>query len=132
MKKIIKILLIVCIVLSFITINSTSFAVDSGIIEVKVTEKLPGLECDGSKSDYTCKVGTWFSSFTILLKNLVKWFSYIAMLWAILFIIINGILYTMWMDKEWVKKRIIQTLLWIIVLMLSWVILYLVAPWVYY
>ncbi len=125
-----KIIIKICIILFLILqINNYCFW---WTINVSVTEPIPWLHCsENSDWDITCPVDSDFSSITTLLQVLVRWFSYLAMLWAVLFIIINWILYSMWWNKEEIKKRIIKTLMWIIVLMLSWVILYLVAPWVY-
>lgn len=107
--------------------------VSAGVtIDVEVTENIPWLWCSEADWIITCPVEPWLSSFTIILQTLVRWFSYMAMIWAVLFIIINGILYSMWWNKEEIKKRIVTTLMWTIVLLMSWVILYLVAPWVYY
>jgi len=67
--------------------------------------------------------------------GIIKYFTYIAALACVLFIVINGILYSMsGMDaglKDGAKKRIIQTLLGLVVLMLAGVILNAVAPWIY-
>ena len=67
--------------------------------------------------------------------GIIKWFTYIAAIGAVLFIVINGIMYSMsGIDqsmKDEAKKRITKTLLWLVVLLLSWVILNLVAPWIY-
>jgi hypothetical protein len=44
-------------------------------------------------------------------------------------------MYSMWgMDqsmKEESKKRIVKTIVWLIVLLMSWTILHIVAPWIY-
>jgi exosortase/archaeosortase len=44
-------------------------------------------------------------------------------------------MYSMWWANEsfktWAKEYITKTLIWLILLLLSWVILYMVAPWVY-
>ncbi len=114
-----------------------------GII-VEVTEYIPwaGCECKGGETDgecsswiYECTVKPWFETFMDLMGTLIRYFAYLASLWWVLFIVYNGIMYSMGgIDdnlKTNAKKRIIQTLLWLLVLFLSWVILYLVAPWVY-
>lgn len=126
MKNIIKILfLIAWFSMFFITFESYA-------IDVIVTENVPWAGCVPEWDLYKCDVKPWFASILEMLQSIMNWFTLIAMMWGVLFIVINGILYTMWWNKEEIKKRIIQTLLWIIVLLLAWVILHIVAPWVYY
>jgi hypothetical protein len=66
---------------------------------------------------------------------MIKYFTFIAGIGGVLFLVVNGIMYSMgWMDawmKDEAKKRIWKTLSGLIVLLLSWVILNLVAPWIY-
>ena len=111
-------------------------------ITVKVTEKIPWADCDEitktNDSDiqmYSCNVQKWFSSITKMMWAIIKYFTYIAALGWVLFIVINGILFSMgWAEpsmKDDAKKRIIWTLTWLILLLLSWVILNMIAPWVY-
>jgi hypothetical protein len=154
MKSIlIKLLLVFSLVsLSWINYISNTFAegekTGSGI-QVRVTEKIPGANCnipkdkDGNEEVakewetqiYICTVAKGFASVTEMMWKIIKYFTYIAALWWVLFIIINGILYSMWwIDqslKDESKKRITWTLIWLVLLMLSWVILNLVAPWIY-
>jgi len=82
-----------------------------------------------------CNVPEWTTWFEVVLAWIIKFVTFIASLAWVLFIVINGILYSMsWIDeslKNDSKKRIIKTLLWLIVLLLSWVILHILAPWVY-
>lgn len=111
--------------------------VGAAYVEVKVTEAVPGV-CDGeadSDGVITCQVKSGFGSIMDLFGGIIKYFTYIALLWALLFIIINGILYSMAGIndglKTWAKDRIIKTLIWLILLLLSWVILNAIAPWIY-
>ena len=113
-----------------------SFAAEE--ITVEVTEKIPGVECEeNTKKEgiYNCKVGKWFSSITVMFGKLIRYFTYIVALAWVLFIVINGILYTMsGIDaglKDTAKKRIVQTLIGLIILLMSWTILYSIAPWIY-
>lgn len=66
---------------------------------------------------------------------MIKYFTYIAALAAVLFIVVNGILYSMSGIDEGLqsaaKERIIKTLIGLAVLMLSGVILNAIAPWIY-
>lgn len=104
-------------------------------VSVEVTEPIPWANCSGGGWEYTCNVGTGFSTISQMMWGIIKYFTFIAALWAVLFIVINGILYSMsGMDqslKDGAKKRIIQTLLGLVLLMLSGVILNAIAPWVY-
>jgi len=84
---------------------------------------------------YTCKVKKWFSSMIDMIAGLIKYLTYIAMISAVLFIVINGIMYSMsWVDsgmKDEAKKRITKTLIGIILLLLSGYLLNLFFPWIY-
>jgi hypothetical protein len=145
MKSILIKILLVLSILSLFWANfiwntyAEEESTDSGI-KVKVTEKIPGANCteisvDGKITWYECNVAKGFSSVTTMMWNIIKYFTYIAALSWVLFIVINGILYSMWgieqSLKDESKKRIIWTLIWLILLMLSWVILNIIAPWIY-
>ena len=133
-KNIIKILLLLSLCtfwVFFMPIYSTN------AVEVTVTEWVPW--CTGSTvttdGTYKCNVEKWFGSITRILWEIIKYATFIAWLGAVLFIVINGILYSMsWLNtglKDEAKKRITKTLLWLVVLMLSWLILNMIAPWIY-
>jgi hypothetical protein len=139
MKNLSKVILLLIIPFSFLVTN-TSFAATGSWITVTVTEFIPGAWCWEGKWEpgnlkYECTVEPWFWSITAMMWEIIKYFTYIAALWAVLFIVINGILYSMsGMDagmKDEAKKRISKPLIWLIVLLLSWVILNIIAPWVY-
>jgi len=109
-------------------------------IKVKVTEKVPWANCKKIKplwdpQIYECEIAKWFSAVTTMMWKIIKYFTYIAALGGVLFIVINGILYSMWWAepsmKDEAKKRIIWTLIWLVILLLSWVILNMIAPWIY-
>ena len=101
-------------------------------VEVDITTDLSFIPWCGSTS---CTVWTGFSVVENVMGGIIKYFTYIAALACVLFIVINGILYSMsGMDaglKDGAKKRIIQTLLGLVILMLAGVILNAVAPWIY-
>jgi len=106
-------------------------------VEVKVTEAVPWV-CEwtpDSNGVITCQVQAGFGSIMDLFWGIIKYFTLIAALWSVLFIVINGILYSMaWIDdslKTWAKERIVKTLKGLILLLLSWVILNAIAPWIY-
>jgi hypothetical protein len=117
-------------------------------VKVVVTEKIPGVECteetisEGPAAQHTsstgrwiCEVPLWMKWVLIMLGRMIRWFTAIALIWAVLFLVINGIhLSAGWLDgnaKSEVKKRIMMTLGWIILLLLAGPILKLIAPWVY-
>lgn len=121
------------------------------LIAVITTEKIPGTNCeklnaawevdpdyeakDGETQMYQCYAEKGFKTVMIMMWSIIKYFTYIAALWGVLFIIINGILYSMWWAepsmKDDAKKRITWTIVWLVLLFLSWVILNLIAPWIY-
>ncbi len=141
MKKIC--LILTCIILLFCSIDTVSADTDTadtgntaGVIKVPTTEKVPGAQCSKDGDGwYICHVGTGFSSVTRLVWEMVKYFTYLTALAAVLFIVINGILYSMAGINEWLKNtakdRIIKTLIGLVILLLVWVILNAIAPWIY-
>lgn len=129
MKKLLTYILISCTL-----IFSIQYA---WAVQIDVTEAIPGV-CEGTPDAdgvITCNVGKWFSVVSGMFGAIIKYFTFIASLAAVLFLVVNGILYSMsGLDaglKDGAKKRIIGTLLWLIVLLLSWVILNAIAPWIY-
>lgn len=154
MKKILIIL-----TLLFTWFSNVSY-VNANWVDVIVTEKIPWANCtiiqwtgwnfdtwkdanwkqnheyDFEKPTlYKCKVEKWWKSVIKMLWWIIKYFTFIVSLVWVLFIVINGILYSMsWLD-EWLKKeakeRITLTLTWLLILLLSWAILQLIAPWIY-
>ncbi len=139
MNKIIKIFLVLIItIFSFNITNANNWwTSDSRIKDIKVqtTEKVPWANCTWSPWDYTCTVKTWFNSVTSLLWEMIKYITFIRVLRAVLFIVISWIMLSMsWADsslKDEAKKRITQWIIWLILLLLSWVILNMIAPWIY-
>ena len=142
-----KIILLSILIISILGITNTYAEGDEAKpIKVQVTEKMPWMtECyvtwksetdtkavaDTSKWEtYTCKVEPGFWSVQTMLGGIVKYFTFIAGIAGVLFLVINGIMYSMW-DKEEAKKRITKTLVGLIILFSSWVILNIVAPWIY-
>ncbi len=136
MKKILISLIIVLISgISFIWIINITNA--SSNITVTVTEKIPWAGCWEEQDNWTyeCTIEPWFWTVTAMMGSMVKYATFLAGLIWVLFIVYNGIMYSMgWIDdslKTKAKERIVQTLIWLVVLLLSWVILNLVAPWIY-
>ena len=141
MKKIIIKILIISVIFLNIWFISNAYAEETTWITVTVTEKIPGAWCTEIKNDkgkitwYTCTVEKWFWSVVTMMWGIIKYFTFIAWLFGVLFIIVNGIMYSMWwIDasmKDEAKKRITGTIIWLILLLLSWVILNMIAPWIY-
>lgn len=131
-----NIILTTILIFSFFQINY-SFA-DDDTMTITVWEEIPWV-CEASwewkDRKVTCEIKKWTSAVTKMLSTIITWFTYLASLTWVLFIVYNGILYSMaWADtnlKTDATKRIIWTLLWLIVLLMSWPILQIIAPWVY-
>lgn len=125
------------IIISLLLAASLFFiAWDISAATIDVTEKIPGANCVASWDGiYTCNPGRGFSWVLWVVGAMIKYFTYIASLAAVLFIIINGILYSMAgindSLKTGAKERIVKTLVWLVILLLSGVILNMIAPWVY-
>ena len=142
MKKRILTLLVILIVTFWI--NNT-FAIDT--VEVRVPVDLTpilwwdvfwlanGCSLVTESGDYVCNIPKWISWFQFVMSWLIKYLTFIAWIGAVLFIVVNWILYSMsWMDdslKADAKKRIVKTLIWLSLLLLSWLLLHVIAPWVY-
>jgi hypothetical protein len=148
MKKIItKISLLLLVISSLWILLIENVNAESNTIKVAVTEEIPWANCQNIsewKKDeswnllppkYECEIEQGFGTIIKMLGQIIKYFTYIASLGGVLFIVINGIMYSMWWAdwelKEGSKKRIIQALIGLILLFLSGVILYLIAPWIY-
>jgi len=146
MKNIIIKLLIIAYTLSLFNANivQNTYAVtwDSDSIKITVGEKVPWANCTEKEKKnendpqlYECNIAKWFAPVTVMLWNIIKYFTYLALLGWVLFIIVNGIIYSMgWLDdsmKSGAKTRITSTLIWLVLLFLSWVILNIIAPWIY-
>lgn len=135
MKKIFINILLILSLFSFWVLSSYA---DNHWITVIVTEKIPWAWCESISWDgapYECTVKKWFWSVVDMMGNLIKYFTFIAGLAGVLFIVINGIMYSMGgadpSMKDEAKKRITGTIVWLIVLFMSWVILNVIAPWIY-
>jgi ABC-type antimicrobial peptide transport system permease subunit len=135
-----KILISLLLASSLIFISWDIFAAT-----IDVTEKIPGANCIKTSSSnwqngvithiYTCDPGRGFDGVLWVVGAIIKYFTYIASLAAVLFIVINGLLYSMaWINdglKTGAKERITKTLMGLVILLLSGVILNIIAPWVY-
>ncbi len=127
------------LVFAWILLSILYFTDIANAISIEVTEPIPGAWCvKGGAEDgelYTCYVQNGFSGVTSMIGAMIKYFTYIAALASVLFIVINGILYSMAGINDGLKSsakdRITKTLIWLFILMTSWLILNAVAPWVY-
>lgn len=144
MKKII--LLSIFVIMSLWFNNYTHADENKKPIKVKVTEKMPWMDCpwdwklvDENNPDwdkiYECNVKSGFWSVQLMIAGIIKYFTFIAGIAGVLFLVINGVMYSMgWMDpwmKDEAKKRISKTLIWLILLFCSWILLNIIAPWIY-
>ena len=135
MKKIItKILITLSIFSSFWIIQNSYAASWENVVEV--TEKIPWANCE--KQDnwlYKCTTGRWFWAIMEIMWQMLKYFTFLAWLFAVLSLVVWWVMYSMWWANEAMKtkaKDYIQTsLIWLVLLLLSWTILYMIAPWVY-
>ena len=81
---------------------------------------------------YDCPVEKWFNSIQILLGNIIQYATFLIWLVGVLFIVINGILYSIGgEDQSSIKDRIVQSVGGLILLLLSGVVLNAIAPWIY-
>ncbi|QFR39720.1 hypothetical protein A9Q91_05925 [Candidatus Gracilibacteria bacterium 28_42_T64] len=135
-----KIFIQILLILSMFSFGVLSSYAEEGI-QVTVTERIPGAGCDKGTTDdngnilYKCTVKPGFGSVVEMMGNMIKYFTFIAGLAGVLFIVINGIMYSMGgadpSMKDEAKKRITGTLVGLVVLFMSGVILNIIAPWIY-
>lgn len=115
---------------------TTSTAPTTTAITVKVTESIPGWNCSLIESGtgawlYKCEIQPGFKSVQWIIGNMIKWLTAIAALAWVLFIVINGIMLSTGSETGEVKKRIVNGIIGLILVLLSGVILNMIAPWVY-
>lgn len=128
-----KILLLSLILLSFCFIPSAG--AEEGKIMVTVSEDLTPIidwECKEKDGYYECPVEKWFGSVQSMLGYMIRYATFLIGLVWVLFIVINGIMYSIgWEDKAGIKDRIIKSVGGLLLLLLSWVVLNAIAPWIY-
>lgn len=106
-------------------------------IQVRVTERIPGVSCTPAawacpEDGCVCTITPWFSNIQSMIWQIIKWLTAIAALGWVLFIVINWIMLSMhWWESSKIKERIIKTITWLVLLLLSWLILSIIAPWIY-
>jgi len=133
MKKII--LLISIIWLSLFSVNNTFANVKVSVpIDFSSVFNWSWVSCT-KKEPYSCSIPKGTTWFQVVMAWIIKFFVFIASLAWVLFIVLNWIMYSMaWLNdsfKTEAKDRITKTLIWVILLLMSWVILNILAPWVY-
>lgn len=149
MKLFLKIFLILSLIFTniFVYADGDDKTQNGTWVTFKTTEKMPWMDCKESSGDsvnqwetwwvtvYECEVQPWMKSLMDMIAGMIKYFTYITLISAVLFIVINGIMYSMsWMDssmKDEAKKRITKTIGWIILLLLSGYLLNMFFPWIY-
>ncbi|MCP4523590.1 MAG: hypothetical protein GY828_05235 [Candidatus Gracilibacteria bacterium] len=108
-------------------------------ISIKVTEKLPWMECKTQKSGtetvvHNCEIESGFGTVKKLFSGMLKYVSTLILISGVLFLVISGVMYSMGgMDpnmKETAKKRIPQVLIGIVILFIGGMILGL-FPWIF-
>jgi len=138
MKKIILLISIIWILL--FSVNNTfaeepiEVAVPIDFSSVFKSDNGKWINCTSEKP-YRCTVPKWTTWFQVVMSWIIKYAIFIASLAWVLFIVINWIMYSMaWLNdsfKTEAKDRITKTLIWIVLLLMSWTILHILAPWVY-
>jgi len=139
MKIIIKIFIILFVILNnifFTYADTSSWTLHTTTIEI--VERVPWRNCSEKPNEnwyYECKIEAWFSSVNSVVWKMIKYITLLTLLRAILFIVISWIMMSMaWADsslKDESKKRIVQWIIWLILVLLSWIILNIIAPWIY-
>lgn len=145
MKIFWKIILLLLLI-TWVLYSSYSFAEDNYIqvpVWIDLTPIFPSWEnwdnitCSPKWSVWwaNCVVKSGFWPVQTIIWAIVKYFTFIAVLASILFVVISGIQYSMsWLDqwmKDKAKERILKLLSWIVLLLLSWTILNILFPWIY-
>ena len=143
-KIITKILIIILFIINIWIINTYATEENNNENNIQnhilVTEKVPWAGCVLEKSWkdkwlYKCNVERWFWEIMYIMWKMIKYFAFLSGLLSVLTIVIWGIAYSMWWVNEAMKTKskdfIVKSLMWLIILLLSWTILYAIAPWVY-
>ncbi|MDD3793338.1 MAG: pilin [Candidatus Gracilibacteria bacterium] len=146
-----KIIITISLIISLLFQIEYSFADEtknnSDSVKVRVTEEIPGVLCTPVKYEsgekkgqivpnlYDCQVEKGVSQIVKMLGNIIKYFTNIAALAGVLFIVYGGIIYSMAgandSGKEEGKKIIMGAIFGLVLLLLSGPILQMIAPWIY-
>jgi len=110
-------------------------------IKLTTTELVPWANCTLTTEEgdinkkYECEVPLGWKPVMIMMGKMIRFLTTVAIIGAVLFMVISGIQLSMgWLDgnaKSAAKDRIFKLLGWVILLLLSWPLLTLIAPWVF-
>ncbi len=137
MIKIITKLLLILVIFWMLWAYQNTYAEWENLNVVEVTVQIPWANCvfDWEKNLYVCKTERWFWAIMIVMWEILRYFTFLAWIFSVLALVIWWIMYSMWWANESLKstaKEYIQkSLFGLILLLLSWTILYMIAPWVY-
>jgi len=71
----------------------------------------------------------------VVMWEILKYFTFLAWIFAVLSLVVGWIMYSMWWANDSLKSSakdyIQKSLIGLILLLLSWTILYMIAPWVF-
>jgi hypothetical protein len=143
-----NILLITIFLFSILFWVNICTAEGEGTMVVPVSVNLPWTNCTADNVEtkssngqtwsitiYNCEVQKWSQWFFTALAFVINYFTFIVSLCGVLFIVYNWILYSMWWADDSLKteskKRIVATLIGLVLFFLAWPILKLIAPWIY-
>ena len=149
MKNILKIIILFSTLFIGFSVKAADYCADKTTSTwscIYLSTKVPWAVCvwlDSSKNQtwaenivyYWCVVPKWMNWVMLFFGQLIKYFTFIATLAGVLYIVVNGILLSTswfgWSSKDEVKKRISKTITWLIILLTSWFILATLFPWIY-
>jgi len=132
--------LIIAILISFSFLGSFSSLVHADdTTTVTVTEKIPWLTCKEAdnfnaavdKRKYKCTIEWTFGTVMLMLKGLIKYVAFLAILVAVLLLVVSGVKMSIEWKKEDSKKMFSRVIVSLLVLFSMWLILNTIAPWVY-
>lgn len=139
-----KLLIVNLLVISYLipfnwifTIIPASYAAEDWTTIVTTTEKVPWLECsskwwsDVETRKYECTVKPWFQSFMDVLKWLIKYFLFIAILAVVFMLALSWVRMSIAGKNEVAKKQFMHLIEAILVIFLMGFILNSIAPWIY-
>ena len=104
---------------------------------VEVSTRIPWVSCTLNENwkTYNCESERWFWAIMLAMWGIIKYFTFLAWIFAVLSLVVGWIMYSMWWANDSLKSSakdyIQKSLIGLILLLLSWTILYMIAPWVY-
>ena len=137
MKKIIIKIIIALSVFTIFWFYQNTFAEWDAQNVVEVSENIPWANCVLSDTwkTYICTTERWFWAIMVVMWEILKYFTFLAWIFAVLSLVVGWIMYSMWWANDSLKTNaktyIEKSLIGLILLLLSWTILYMIAPWIY-